>query len=262
MVTATSAGCSGTSTVNVIVNALPVATASSNSPVCEGATLDLSGSGGNDYDWLGPNSFVQNNSQNAGVTPVSFASAGTYTVTVTDANGCSATATVSASVIAAPSAPTITELNDTLFANPSVGFTYQWYQNGNPMIGEDSSIYVPGPTANYSVVITNGNGCTATSTDFAYVNTVSIEGHESHEHINVYPNPNDGTFNVTVSTSEAEFFNLKIYDMVGKVIYQQNDIPTSEFEGYKVDLTTVAVGTYNLIVYINGKAHNMKVVKK
>jgi hypothetical protein len=50
--------------------------------------------------------------------------------------------------------------------------------------------------------------------------------------------------------------------MVGKVIYQQNDIPTSEFEGYKVDLTTVAVGTYNLIVYINGKAHNMKVVKK
>jgi hypothetical protein len=40
-------GCSGTSSVTVTVNALPVATAGSNSPICNGSTIALTSSGGN-----------------------------------------------------------------------------------------------------------------------------------------------------------------------------------------------------------------------
>ena len=44
----------------VVVNALPVATAASNSPVCEGSPLNLTGgpAGMTTYAWTGPNGFT------------------------------------------------------------------------------------------------------------------------------------------------------------------------------------------------------------
>ncbi|HLO46041.1 MAG TPA: YDG domain-containing protein [Leadbetterella sp.] len=72
-------------------------TASSNTPVCEASALNLtstatSSTGGLTYAWTGPNGFAAL-TQNASVTAVTLAAAGTYTVTVTDGNGCIAMAT-------------------------------------------------------------------------------------------------------------------------------------------------------------------------
>ncbi|MFN8353218.1 MAG: hypothetical protein U0Y10_02125 [Spirosomataceae bacterium] len=49
-----SGNCTGTATTSVVINASPVATASSNSPVCSGSnTLNLNASGGSSYSWAG-----------------------------------------------------------------------------------------------------------------------------------------------------------------------------------------------------------------
>src|SRR6185369_4723579 len=57
----------------------PTATASSNSPVCEGATLNLTGtSNGTTFTWTGPNGF-SSTSQNPSISNVTLAAAGTYT---------------------------------------------------------------------------------------------------------------------------------------------------------------------------------------
>lgn len=77
-----------TATYTVTVNPLPTPTASSNSPICEGQALTLTSSGGTSYSWTGPNSF-SSNLQNPSIANVTVAAAGTYGVTVTDANGCS-----------------------------------------------------------------------------------------------------------------------------------------------------------------------------
>jgi len=65
--------------------------ASSNSPVCNGGTLNLSATtvSGATYAWTGPNSF-SSGSQNPSVTSMSSAKEGTYTLTVT-ASGCTST---------------------------------------------------------------------------------------------------------------------------------------------------------------------------
>ncbi len=261
-VTATNLGCSGTSTVTVVINALPTPVANSNSPVCEGSSLDLTGTGGIDFDWIGPNSFVLNDTQNPVINPATPADAGVYTVTVTDANGCSATATVNAVVNPAPVTPTISANGDTLMANPSSGFNYQWYMNGSIISGEINPTYIASITADYSVVITDGNGCTSTSSDFNYVNTTGIDGSEAYGFINVYPNPNDGVFNVVVSNEHAAYYHLRVYNSIGQLVVQKNDIATSEIDAYEVDLSTFAVGTYTLVIYINRDAHSVKVVKK
>jgi len=88
-VTATNAeGCSATANTTVTVNSLPNVNVSGNSSFCQGDNTTLTATGANSYVW-------SNTSNNATITVVS---AGTYTVTGTDANGCSSTATKTVTV--------------------------------------------------------------------------------------------------------------------------------------------------------------------
>ncbi|NTW32174.1 MAG: DUF1566 domain-containing protein [Bacteroidetes bacterium] len=102
----TSNGCgNGTVSQNyaITVNANPTATASNNSPVCEGATLNLTGgpNGMSSYSWSGPS--YTNSTQSPTVsTNAAPTMAGTYTVTVTDGNGCEGTASTTATIVATP----------------------------------------------------------------------------------------------------------------------------------------------------------------
>ncbi|MBL0341999.1 MAG: T9SS type A sorting domain-containing protein [Bacteroidetes bacterium] len=74
----------------------PSITASSNTPVCVGSSLNLTAVGSGSFSWAGPNSFTSS-TQNPTVSNVTAAAAGTYTVTVTS-GGCSASATTSVSI--------------------------------------------------------------------------------------------------------------------------------------------------------------------
>lgn len=97
-VTATAAGCSnsiGSVAVNVL--AAPTASTSSNSPVCEDADINLNGSGGVSYAWSGPNGFSSSD-QNPVISAAALAAGGTYTLTVTDAFGCTDDETVAVTV--------------------------------------------------------------------------------------------------------------------------------------------------------------------
>ena len=88
-VTATNAeGCSATANVTVTVNPLPNVNISGNSNLCQGDNVTLTATGASTYAW-------SNATTNAAIT---VGSAGNYTVTGTDANGCSNTATKAVSI--------------------------------------------------------------------------------------------------------------------------------------------------------------------
>ncbi|MFN8358082.1 MAG: hypothetical protein U0Y10_26705 [Spirosomataceae bacterium] len=94
--------CSNSATTSVIINSQG-ASASSNSPVCQGNSIALSASaGGTSYSWAGPSNFsssLQNPSQASATTSM----AGIYSVTVLGANSCTGTATTSVVVYPKPS---------------------------------------------------------------------------------------------------------------------------------------------------------------
>ena len=93
-------GCTDTDNATITVNSIPPApTASSNSPVCLGGTLNLFASNiaGATYSWTGPNNFSV---QNPTVTNVDAGDAGTYSVTAT-VNGCTSAAATTTVVLGA-----------------------------------------------------------------------------------------------------------------------------------------------------------------
>ncbi|MCU0324300.1 MAG: hypothetical protein MUF45_03475 [Spirosomaceae bacterium] len=97
-VTVTNAGCTATATTAVVVNTVA---AGSNSPVCEGNTLNLSAGGGVSYLWAGPNSFTST-TQNPSFSNATIDLSGVYSVTVTISGGGTVTATASVTVNPTP----------------------------------------------------------------------------------------------------------------------------------------------------------------
>jgi|GEM_PF-624509 len=87
-------GVTSTDYATITINALPVATASNNGPVCEGTPLTLTGGpdGMTEYLWSGPDGFSSTD-QNVTVSDAAaFNMSGTYSLTVTDGSGCTGNA--------------------------------------------------------------------------------------------------------------------------------------------------------------------------
>ena len=74
--------------ISIRIWAQPIASASSNSPVCTGSTINLSGGPDNmlSYSWAGPNGYTAG-TQNASVSNATSLNAGVYTLTVMDLTG-------------------------------------------------------------------------------------------------------------------------------------------------------------------------------
>ncbi len=137
---------------------------------------------------------------------------GTEVFTNVGPNNCDSTVTINLNVLPAID-NSLTNNNPTLTANET-GASYQWLDcdNGNAVInGETSQSFTATVTGNYAVQITVGS-CVDTS-DCENVTVVGID-ELSKASVNVYPNPNDGVFNVITS----EQVNITIYNMLGEIV--------------------------------------------
>jgi hypothetical protein len=173
VVVTNSNGCTATSAAtSVTVNANPSAsiTAGGTTTFCDGGSVVLNANTGTDltYQW-------RNNGTNiSGATAASYAAneAGSYTVVVTNSSGCSATSTATSVTVNANPTATISAGGATTFcdggsvilnANTGTGLTYQWRNNGTNISGATAASYTANSSGSYTVVVTNSNGCSATS---------------------------------------------------------------------------------------------------
>jgi hypothetical protein len=173
----------------VVVNAT-TATASNNGPACQGEQIALSASGGNTYQWTGPNSFSSSQATPNVTIPIN-APAGnyTYTVTVTGTGGCTATAStaivVTTVTASANNTGPICSSGGNVTLNASGGTTYAWNDGGPPNIATTASttINVPaGTPANsypYYVTVSDANGCSSTATTVVIVNNATASANNN-----------------------------------------------------------------------------------
>ncbi|MBK8567551.1 MAG: choice-of-anchor D domain-containing protein [Saprospiraceae bacterium] len=181
-------GCTASDAVVISVNAAPVASISTNSPVCQGGDILLSeigGSTGVTWAWSGPNGFVSN-LQSPTVANATTTNSGTYTVIVTAGNNCTASATANMVVYLSPvgnaGLDTAICLGDTvqLMATGGAGNIpngYQWSPSATlsaPFAANPSAF--PTSTTTYIVTVTDGNNCTDTDQVTVIVNPLPSIG--------------------------------------------------------------------------------------
>ncbi|WP_343634477.1 gliding motility-associated C-terminal domain-containing protein [Fluviicola sp.] len=157
-------GCTGTDQVVVTVNPLPVVDAGPAQNVCQGTSVTLNGSGAQTYTW--------NNGVTNGVPFIANATT-TYTVTGTNANGCTNTDQVTITINPAPTVNA--GADQAVCQGAGVTLTATGAQSYSWNNGVTNGVsFVPGSTATYTVTGTAANGCTGTDQVIITVNPIPV----------------------------------------------------------------------------------------
>ena len=174
---------------NITITNLTNPSASSNTPVCEGNTLNLTGTSstpGVTYHWNGPG--LSSNSQNPVIPNVTLAHAGKYTL-YTTLNGCTSQTDTETVVISSNIPPVVTSYvspDDTICVGGTAAFyalvtsganpQYQWMKNGVPIPGETANTFVS-TTLSTGDVITcqvTSSGCSSTLFSTSNPHTMTV----------------------------------------------------------------------------------------
>ncbi|MBK8846196.1 MAG: choice-of-anchor L domain-containing protein [Bacteroidetes bacterium] len=155
-------GCTAQSPpVNVSLNSA-TASISGNTSVCSGSQTSLLANAGISYIW----------SNGTTTQSLTTAVAGTYTVTVTNSNGCTGTA-VSTVLLNSLPTPLITGPANGCLGTPVIlnggSFSNYLWSNG----ATAASISVSG-SSSYTVTVTDANGCTGTDSHTININTAAV----------------------------------------------------------------------------------------
>ncbi len=159
-----SAGCVSVDSVGVTVNPLPVVSAGNDTSICAGAGVQLNGSGGGSYLWTPDTGLDDATAEDPIASPTTTT---TYTLTVTDANQCSASDEVTVGVDPLPTADAGPDVwvcpGFDVLLQGSGGTTYNW----SPTTGlSDAAIAdplaAPGATTTYTLTVTDASGCSGT----------------------------------------------------------------------------------------------------
>lgn len=234
---------------------------SANQTICQGnnTTLVASGAGSN-------GSYIWNNNLGAGNTQtVSPNSTTTYTVTATDVNGCSATASTTVNVTPLPQ---VSAASSTAIESPNVFIDFfGTSQNANQFLWDfddgntattQNTTHAYTSTGAYQVTFTGTNG---NCFDQDQVNITIINANTSvNEYIGndfiLKPNPSNGNFNLKFYSVEDLPSYVKIFDNDGKEILHQEVINGSTTQTIQVK---IANGVYYVVT---GKNKTNKLIIK
>lgn len=242
------AGCNGTTdTVEVTILNVPDAVITANGPleICQGESVSLdAGSGYDTYLW-----------SNSAITQGTNASvSGDYSVTGT-LDGCPF-ASDTVTVVVNTFIPEITGSDSVVSVTGSYS-TYQWFLNGDPIPGATGPDYNPLISGNYTVVVTDDDGCSGQSDvlDFSLPPSSGVGINELDEILPfvVYPNPSNGQFQIEMDMKES--YSVEVMNAIGQVVYMEK----SE-NGNRSFIKVENNGMYLVQVVIEDRVYHKRVV--
>lgn len=254
-------GLDTSNTIQININTLPQATvtASGKTKVCEGNAVSLSATPalGVSYQWLKNGLIISG----ATLPTYSATQTGLYTVRVTNGlTGCIRIGNGINVVVNPVPAATVTANGPTTFcagdsvvlqANTGSGLTYQWKLNGNNISGALANNFAAKLAGNYRVRVTGSNNCSKLS-NLTAVN-IPCRSSSSNELLQVYPNPSNGIFELTLPESET---TVRIYSTDGRLVYQAIHIDAFT----SIDLSNQGPGIYLLTTENSISTQHLKII--
>ncbi|MCB9230265.1 MAG: right-handed parallel beta-helix repeat-containing protein [Bacteroidia bacterium] len=256
-VTNPTSGCKGYDTLvvtgsSLVVNLGPGGQICANQPY----TLDA-GNPGNSYAW----------STGATTQTVVVTQPGSYSVTVTDNIGCSATSSVTltagSAITSDWNAPASKPLFQPVsFTDQSTGSPTSWLWNfgdGSTSTQQNPShVYVAMGSFNVCLTVSNGACSDTYCDDITILAPVGIEDEAFANGITVYPNPSTGRFNLGLDFARAFDLKVEIIDLTGRAIFAKElDGVTKWTES--IDISENASGIY--LMKVSEKEGRQQVLK-
>jgi len=247
-------GCVGSAVLTVFVHSPNVMAVSNPSTLCKGNAAVLTGSGAVTYQWGG---YPPGNSVN-----VSPSSLTVYSVTGTDAYGCSNSATLALNVNPLPtvsltSSSVLLCVGESATLTGSGGVTYQW--TGSALTASANTALVsPNAPTNYMVTGTDLNGCKNSANIIVQVDKCTgISEINANENLfRIYPNPTSSSFEIRFDVGDARF--IRITDLTGKIIYRGR----VSGQNLQIDLNEFPNGVYYGEIKTINITQNFKIVKQ
>jgi len=242
----TTTGCNVTDTVMIGFGQIPLVDAGASQNLCPGESVTLdAGTGFASYSW------------STGVTTpfITVNAAGTYTITVTNLNGCSGIDVITLVNLNVPVAGfTFVQGAGGLvnFTNTSTdAASYQWDFNGD---GTNEStglnpFYTYFATGNFTVRLIATNEC-GTDTLFQTILVSSLQEAYVTNAVSVFPNPAQHTIQLALpEINNVQQINVTIFDQTGKLLLTQEaksmQVNQNQLE---LDINALNKGLYHLQV--------------
>ena len=154
------------------------------------------------------------------------------------------------------------------FTDNSTNTPTQWlwtFPGGSPATSTAQN-----PTVTYAngglfdVTLNATNGCgnnTVTKTNYINViGTVGIDNLATSENINIYPNPNNGTFRVSAEINTSNTVELKLFSAIGQLIYSSKIQPIANKIDKEISLGNSAAGVYIIQLLVDKKPYYKKLI--
>lgn len=243
-------GCSRDYSDTVVVNPLPLVDLGVDTVYCmnnaAGVTLDATGPGLT-YTW-------QDNSTNS---TYQVTLPGTYSVEVVDANGCVNNDTIVFTGVMPVQVSIDVDFTSTTTATLDAGPGFSSYTWNTAATSQTINISSNGT---YVVQTTDVNNCITTDTVNIVFSLGVFNPDGSESFLQLYPNPSNGAFNVTIDNLESSDVVIDILDMTGRVVYNRyvGSVEGSTVQSFNME--DLRAGTYNLRVTANGKASTLRFI--
>jgi hypothetical protein len=244
----------------------PVITPNGSLAICPGTSVGLSSSTASSYNW----------STGATTQAINATTPATYTVSITDANGCvspngsvtvtanpttmcsSQSANVTLTINPLPAVPTITANGPTTFCSGGNVVLTSAASNGYSWSNQATTQAITvAASGSYSVTITDGNGCSNVSvpTVVTVNDCAGIEENSNNTFV-VYPNPANETINVTFSNL-SDNGTVQLFTAEGKVI-ESKEISNSMTATF--DVVNLTSGVYYVVITSDNGRVSQKVI--
>ena len=145
-----------------------------------------------------------------------------------------------------PTTPTITRRNDTVFCNIT-GTQYKWYLNNVLLTTTTTAFLKVTQNGSYKVEVVNNN-CTSLQSSAISVTLTGIRNNTINVQFSILPNPNNGLFEIKITSLLNKTYQLKLYNVTGQIISDEEiNVKVGE-NSRNMNLVGIEKGVYFLSI--------------
>jgi len=175
---------------------------------------------------------------------LAVSASGSYEATAYTIGGCSQSDMIVVN-LAGPGTPLITFVDNEL--NSSLTGELQWFLDGDVIAGASQATYTPTENGEYTVVLTDANGCSSTSDPFLLQNVGINALRMAAPEIQVFPNPaNDQVYVQLPSSGSTGYQLVTLVDNAGRTVLRTR-LQAGTVVPQRIDLSQVVPGCYVLM---------------